>query len=114
MDQDCIFCKIGSGEVPSDILHRDDICFVIRDIAPKAPVHLLVMPNQHFTFLEDLTPDHYAMFGRLFQVAEQMASKERLSGSGHRLVINQGGDAGQQVDHLHLHVLGGRPLGDMV
>ena len=111
---DCIFCDIGRGQTDSELLFSDDRCFVIRDIAPKAPVHLLVIPNEHFTFLEDLTPDHYPMLGRLFQVAEQSASKEGLSGSGYRLVINQGSDAGQQVDHLHLHVLGGEFLGDMV
>ena len=114
MDENCIFCRIGGGQVPSDILHRDDTCFVIRDIAPKAPVHLLVIPNEHFTFLKGLAPGHYAMLGGLFQAAEQVASREGLSGSGYRLVINQGSDAGQQVDHLHLHVLGGKPLGDMV
>jgi histidine triad (HIT) family protein len=111
--QDCIFCKIGGGEIQSDILYRNDNCFVIRDIAPKAPVHLLVIPNQHFTFLTDLTPKHYPMIGDMIEVAEEMARQEGLGESGYRLVINQGKDAGQQVDHLHVHVLGGKPLAGM-
>ena len=113
MSQDCIFCRIGSGAVGSEILYRDDQCFVIRDIAPKAPVHLLVIPNQHFTFLSNLTPDHYAMIGRMFEVARDMAKREEVADSGYRLVVNQGRDGGQQVDHLHLHVLGGHQLGAM-
>ena len=113
MPEGCIFCKIGSGQIESDVLYRDDNCFVIRDIAPKAPVHLLVIPNQHFTFLRDLTQDYYPMLGGLFQAAEEMARREDVAGSGYRLIVNQGADAGQQVDHLHLHVLGGRPLRDM-
>ncbi len=111
MSQDCIFCGIGSGDIESEILYRDDACFAIRDTAPKAPVHLLVIPNRHFTFLEGLTPDDHAMIGAMFAAAEEMARREGIAGSGYRLVINQRGDAGQVVDHLHFHVLGGRPLG---
>ena len=113
MAQDCIFCRIGGGQVDSDILYRDDNCFVIRDIAPKAPVHLLVIPNQHFTYLSDLTPAHYPMMGGLFTVAGEMARREGVADTGYRLVINQGSDAGQAVPHLHLHVLAGKRLGGM-
>ena len=113
MAQDCIFCRIGGGQVDSDILYRDDNCFVIRDIAPKAPVHLLVIPNQHFTDLSDLTPSHYPMMGGLFAVAEEMARREGVADAGYRLIINQGSDAGQAVPHLHLHVLAGKHLGGM-
>ena len=113
MEPDCIFCKIGGGQIESDILYRDDNCFVIRDIAPKAPVHLLVIPNQHFTYLSDLTPRHYAMIGGMFETAREMAEREKVSGSGYRLVVNQGNDAGQAVAHLHLHLLGGGPLAGM-
>ena len=113
MSQECIFCRIGSGQIESDILYRDDNCFVIRDIAPKAPVHLLVIPDQHFTYLTDLTPEHYQMLGGMFQAAEEMARREGVSDSGYRLIINQGDDAGQQLPHLHLHLLGKKPLGAM-
>ena len=109
----CLFCRIGAGEIESDTLYRDDTCFVIRDIAPRAPVHLLVVPTRHFTRLAGLTVDDYPMLGGMFSAARKMAEQEGVSGSGYRLVINQGNDAGQQVDHLHLHLLAGRPLGGM-
>ena len=113
MAADCIFCKIGSGEVKSDILYRNDGCFVIRDIAPKTPVHLLVVPERHFTYLKGLTAEDSEMLGVMFAAASEMARREGVEDSGYRLVINQGGDAGQQVPHLHLHLLAGRPLGAM-
>ena len=113
MASDCIFCKIGSGEMASDILYRDSHCFVIRDIAPKAPVHVLVIPNEHFTFLSDLTPGHGTMVGAMLLAAEDVAVREGIGQSGYRLVINQRDDSGQMVDHLHMHVLGGQPLGGM-
>ena len=113
MAQDCIFCQIGRGEVKSDILHRDDNCFVIRDIAPKAPVHLLIVPSRHFTYLTGLSSEHYRMIGGMFDAAREMARREGVDGSGYRLIVNQGGDAGQVVAHLHMHLLAGRPLGEM-
>ena len=114
MASDCVFCKIGSGEIPSDILYRDSHCFVIRDIAPEAPVHLLVIPNEHFTFLSGLTPGHGTMVGAMLLAAEAMAVREGIGETGYRLVINQRDDSGQEVDHLHLHVLGGHRLGAKV
>ena len=113
MSLDCVFCKIGGGEIESEVLYRDDNCFVIRDIAPKAPLHLLVIPNRHFTRLEGLAPADYAMVGGMFAAAGEMAGREGVATGGYRLVINQGDHAGQAVDHLHLHVLGGRRLGAM-
>ena len=82
MAQDCIFCKIGAGEIESEIVYRDDTCFVIRDIAPKAPAHLLVIPNRHFTRLDDLTPADYAMVGGMFAAASEVAGAEGVRG-GH-------------------------------
>ena len=113
MGEDCIFCKVGSGEIESDVLYRDDYCFVVKDIAPKAPVHMLIIPNRHFTYLANLSPEHYAMIGGMFSAAEEMARREGVTDSGYRLIINQGDDAGQQVAHLHLHLLAGRPLHGM-
>ena len=113
MAEDCIFCKIGSGEIKSDILYRDDNCFVIRDIAPRAPVHFLVIPCHHIPHPPDLTPERYQVIGGMFKAAEEMARREGVGSTGYRIVINQGSDAGQDVDHLHLHVLAGRPLGAM-
>ena len=113
MSDQCIFCKINRGEIPSDILYRDDDCFVIRDIAPKAPVHLLVIPTVHFTYLGGLSEEFQPVLGRMFSAAKDMAAREGVVDSGYRLVINQGPDSGQEVPHLHLHVLGGRHLGGM-
>ena len=113
MAEECIFCRIGRGEVESQILYRDEHCFVIRDIAAEAPVHLLVIPERHFERLTDLTPEHYPMIGGMFRAAQEMAVREGAADTGYRLVVNQGSDAGQVVSHLHLHVLGGRPLRGM-
>ncbi len=114
MSDECIFCKINRGEIPSDILYRDDDCFVIRDIAPRAPVHLLVIPTAHFTDLSGLSEEFHPVLGRMLSAARDMAAREGVVDSGYRLVINQGPDSGQEVPHLHLHVLGGRHLGAMV
>ncbi len=110
MAQDCIFCKINQGQVKSDLLHRDDRCFVIRDIAARAPVHLLIIPNQHVTYLTNMSPEQETLVGHLFLVARDMAKREGVASTGYRLVINQGPDGGQEVAHLHLHLLGGRAL----
>ena len=111
MADDCLFCKIRDGDIPSDILHRDDYCFVIRDIAPATPTHLLVISVQHFTDLTGMTPEFQPTIGAMFAVASDMAEAEGVADTGYRLVVNQGGDSGQLVPHLHLHVLGGRPMG---
>ena len=105
MAEDCLFCKIRDGEIPSEILHRDEHCFVIRDIAPAAPVHLLVIPVQHFTYLAGLTPEFQPAIGAMFAVAKDMADAEGIAESGYRLVIKQGEQSGPQVHHLHLHGL---------
>lgn len=106
---DCIFCQIGQTQADKH-LYSDERCFVIRDIAPSAPTHLLVIPHQHVTSLPAADPAQEALVGHLFTIAEQMAHQERVHESGYRLVVNQGRDAGQEVDHLHLHVLGGKQL----
>ncbi len=106
----CIFCSIGKRQTPAQILFQDDRCFVIRDINPSAPTHLLVIPNQHVTSLAGLAPDQESLVGHLFSTAQEMARLEGATRTGFRLVINQGRNAGQHVDHLHLHVLGGKLL----
>ena len=109
-EKECIFCRILAGEIPSEILHRDDLCFVIRDIAPVAPVHLLVIPIQHYIHATGEAQDMEATLGHLMSVAKDMAKSEGIFDSGYRMAVNQGPDSGQSVDHLHLHVLGGRVL----
>ena len=110
MPQDCIFCKIGQGEVKSEMLFQDDQCFVIKDIDPRAPVHLLIIPLEHFTYLSNMTVAYEPMIGHLFTVAEEMANRQGVGDTGYRLIINQGANSGQEVPHLHLHLLGGKRL----
>lgn len=113
MAEDCIFCKIIRGDIPGEFVHADDDVVVLRDIAPKAPVHLLIIPKKHFTYLTGLTSEFEPVIGRMFAMAQQMAAREGVSDSGYRLIINQGSDSGQEVPHLHLHLLGGKRLGGM-
>jgi histidine triad (HIT) family protein len=113
MATDCIFCKIAAGEIPGDFVYRDDNVFVIRDIAPKAPVHLLVIPIKHFEALTNLTPDDHGMVGAMLQAAKEAARSEGVAEGGYRLVINQGENGRQDVAHLHMHVMGGKRLGAM-
>ncbi|MBI4233733.1 MAG: HIT domain-containing protein [Chloroflexi bacterium] len=113
MPQECLFCDIARGKAKSNILYNDDRAFVIRDIQPKAPVHLLIIPTRHFTFLSYLTEPAEGMVGHLFTVAEEMAKREGVADQGYRLVVNQGAASGQEVPHLHLHLLAGKNLGAM-
>jgi histidine triad (HIT) family protein len=110
VEKDCILCRIVRGEIPSQPLYKDDQVVVVRDIHPRSPVHLLLFPVQHFT-----SPGvaYEAALGRLMAVAGQMAAKEGVAASGYRLVVNQGPDGGQEIAHLHMHLLGGRRLGAM-
>ena len=111
MPEDCLFCQFAKSEMTSEILYRDNQSFVIRDINPRAPSHLLVIPLQHFTYLSNVTTDTEGLVGHLFSVAKEMAWREGISDGGYRVTINQGNNAGQTFPHLHLHVLGGRMLG---
>ena len=109
----CIFCSIARDSANQDVLYRDDRCFVVKDISPKAPVHLLVIPNMHIASLAYVGPGQVPIMGHLFVVAEEMARRENVTLSGYRLVLNQGPDAQQTMVHPHVHLLGGRQLGDM-
>ncbi len=113
MATDCIFCKIKNGEIKSETVYKDEQCFIIKDIFPKAPVHLLVIPNKHFTYLTGLTTAENDMLGGMFRAAADTAKKLGIDKTGYRLVINQGEHSGQQVPHLHLHILAGRQMGMM-
>ncbi len=104
----CIFCGVAQGTHPATVLHKDDLVTAFRDIRPRAPVHVLVIPNEHIPSAADLTAAHGEVLARMFEVARRIAEQENVLASGYRLVINVGPAAGQSVDHLHLHVLGGR------
>ncbi len=108
---DCIFCKVVSGEIPSDIVHEGDQVIAFRDINPQAPTHVQVIPRTHVAYIADFEPGRDAAWlTELFEVATHVARDEGLD-KGYRLVINNGALAGQSVAHVHLHVIGGRQLG---
>ena len=106
MAADCLFCKIVRGEIPAKLVHESDDCVAFRDIDPKAPVHVLVIPREHVASLNE-TQDA-ALIGRLALAAAEIARKEGIAEAGYRTVMNTNRDAGQTVFHLHLHLLGGR------
>ena len=108
---DCLFCRIIAGEVPAPHLFEDDRCVVIRDINPQAPTHLLVLPREHVESASAIDERHEALTGHLVRVAAKLAEEHGVAQSGYRLVFNTNADAGQTVFHLHLHLLGGRPMG---
>jgi histidine triad (HIT) family protein len=107
---DCLFCKIRDGKVPAAITHRDDDVIAFKDIGPKAPMHELVIPTRHIASLAEAVPDDATVLGKLSIVAAARARALGHAGSGFRVVMNAGRDAGQTVFHVHLHVLAGREL----
>ena len=109
-----IFAKIIRGEADADIVYQDDRLTCFRDINPAAPVHILIVPNKGIATVNDLTDDDQALVGYMFLTAKRLAREEGIDESGYRLIINCNRDGGQVVDHLHLHLLGGRPMGGMV
>ncbi len=111
---DCIFCQIAAGDIPADTLHRDDRVVAFRDISPQAPVHVLIIPREHITYLSDLTGEQSALAGHMVGVANQLARSEGIADSGYRVVVNCGQQGGQLVPHLHMHLLGGREMSDQL
>ena len=109
-DPDCLFCRIAADEIPLTKVYEDDLVVAFRDIAPRAPTHILVIPRDHIPSAADLTEDHAALLGRLFAVTARIARDEGIAEGGYRLVSNVGQWGGQTVDHLHIHLLGGRPF----
>ena len=106
---DCLFCKIASGVIPVQRLHEDEHALAFPDIHPQAPVHVLIIPKRHIASHAHALPEDAAMLGHLLGLAGEVARTEGLD-NGYRLVINTGPDGGQTVDHLHIHLLGGRPM----
>ena len=109
-NQDTIFGKIIRREIPADIVYEDDLALAFRDVNPQAPVHILVIPKKPIPKLSDAESDDTELLGHLLQTVKKVAEKEKLT-NGYRVVINTGNDGGQTVFHMHLHILGGRPLG---
>lgn len=110
MAEKTLFQKICDKEIPANIVHEDDLCVCFRDIAPQAPVHLLLVPRKPIVRIGQAGCDDQALLGHLLLTAGQIARQEGFEESGYRLVINNGRDAGEAVPHLHLHILAGRPL----
>jgi histidine triad (HIT) family protein len=109
-DPNCLFCKIVAREIPSALVFEDDHVVAFRDVNPQAPLHVLVVPREHIASLDASDDRHQAVLGALLVAARRIARDEGVSGDGYRTVINTGDDGGQSVQHLHVHVLGGRRL----
>ena len=105
----CLFCKIVEGSIPSAAVYQDELCYAFADINPQAPVHVLIAPREHIVSIADANEGDRALLGYLVWVAAEIARYKGLA-KGYRVVVNTGADGGQTVDHLHVHLLGGRPL----
>ena len=109
-DPACLFCRIVTGELPSTMVAEDDAAVAIRDIAPRSPTHILVLPREHITSAAELAEDDAPLLGRIFAMAADLARSEGIADGGYRIVTNVGEWGGQSVDHLHFHLMGGRPF----
>lgn len=107
---DCLFCKIANKEIPSEIIQEDDKFITFKDIKPVAPLHLLIVPKQHIDSVNNLELEDKELIGELFILAKKIAKDQGVADTGYRLTFNVGKDAGQTVDHLHLHLIGGEKL----
>ena len=114
MTNDCLFCRIVAGEIPATVVHETGSTLAFRDIGPKAPVHVLVIPKAHHADLAALAAADPALAGEVLAAAGAVAVTEGLEPDGYRVIFNTGRHAGQEVFHVHAHVLGGRPLGPML
>ena len=108
---DCLFCKMVSGEIQPDVVFEDDDVLAFRDVSPQAPVHVLVIPKSHIATTNELTPEHAVLIGKMVLAARQIAADEGIAEPGYRMVMNCNPEAGLSVYHIHLHMLGGRPMG---
>jgi histidine triad (HIT) family protein len=110
--EDCVFCKIIAGQIPSDIVYHDDIVVAFKDINPVTQVHLLIVPREHIAYLTDLTEKQAGLVGHMILVVNKLAQQTGIAEKGFRVVINVGSEGGQMVPHLHMHLLGGRRMSD--
>jgi histidine triad (HIT) family protein len=110
---DCIFCKIVAGDIPSEPVYEDEEIMAFEDISPKAPIHILIIPKRHLATLNDAGPDHGALLGRILLKAADLAKEKGVAKEGYRVLTNCNSAGGQEVFHLHFHLLGGRKMGGM-
>ncbi len=111
---DCIFCKIIKKEIPSNIVYESDEIIAFRDVNPVAPIHILVIPKKHLNSVLDLNPEDEMLVGKIYMVINKIAKQEGIDKSGFRIVVNCGEDGGQEVKHLHFHIIGGKKLGTKI
>lgn len=111
---DCIFCKIIKKEIPSNVVYEDSEILAFRDINPAAPVHILVIPKKHVSSLIDLNEEDEALVGKIYTTINKIAVQEEIDKKGFRVIVNCGEDGGQEVKHLHFHMLGGKKLGTKI
>ena len=111
MAEETIFTKIITGKIPSKLLYHDDLVSAFRDISPKAPVHILIVPNKPIPSVNEVAPEDEPAIGRIFSVARKLAAEEGIAADGYRLIVNVGRNGGQEVPHLHMHLLGGQEMG---
>lgn len=109
-NEDCLFCKILSGDIPADVIYESDTAIAFRDINPKAPTHVLIIPRRHISTINDIGEDDQEVVGSLYLAAKAIAAEEGFADEGYRAVMNCNAGAGQTVFHIHLHLLGGRQL----
>jgi len=114
MAEETIFSKIINKEIPADLLYQDDLVTAFRDINPRAPSHILIIPNKLIPTTNDVEVEDEAMMGRMFTVASKLAKEEGIAGDGYRLIVNCNSHGGQEVYHIHMHLVGGRPLGPLL
>jgi histidine triad (HIT) family protein len=105
----CLFCKIVDGTIPSNPVYQDDLCYAFADIHPQAPVHVLIVPREHISSMSETDSEDRELLGHLMATTAELARSQKLA-TGYRIVVNTGEHGGQTVDHLHLHLLGGRSL----
>ena len=110
MSDDCLFCKIIAGDIPSNKVYSDDEIYAFHDISPAAPTHILVIPKKHISAVNEANPEDQGLLGHLLLKSNEIAEQQGLAEKGFRYVINTGGDGGQTVSHLHLHILGSRKM----
>lgn len=109
---DCIFCKIAAAEIPAEIVYQDEDFVAFKDVNPVAPVHILLIPRKHIPSIAEVKTEQAELLGRMLLTSAKVAEKAKIADSGYRLVINYGADANLVVQHLHLHIIGGRRLND--
>lgn len=112
--EDCIFCKIIKKEIPSTVVYEDDEILAFRDINPVTPVHVLIIPKKHISSLAEISKEDEAIIGKIYTVINEIAKKEGIFEKGFRVIVNCGEDGGQEVQHLHFHLLGGKKLGTKI